>query len=86
MKLIAWNCRGLGNALAICGLLYRQKEEEPNILFLSKTKMDRRRFEGLCWKLGQTNLVVKDCKGQGVDSQFFEEDQSASSEGVPILH
>jgi len=64
MKLIAWNCRELGNGLAIQGLLNLQKVEDPDILFLSKTKMDRRRIEGLRWKLGLTNLVVKDCDGK----------------------
>jgi len=71
MKLIAWNCRGLGNSLAIRSLLNLQKEEDPNILFLSETKMDEKRIEGLRWKLGLMNLVVKDCKGKSGGLAIF---------------
>jgi len=71
MKLIAWNYRGLGNGPTIRSLLNLQKEEDPDILFLSETKMDSRRMEGLRWKLGMTNLVVKDCKGKGGGLAIF---------------
>jgi exonuclease III len=47
MKVIAWNCRGLGNDRAVRGLLNVQKEEDPDILFLSETKMDERKIKGL---------------------------------------
>jgi len=61
----------LGNGPAIRGLLNLQKEEDPDILFLSVTKMDERRIEGLRWKLGLTNLVVKDCVGKSGGLAIF---------------
>lgn len=65
MKIIAWNCRGLGSGAAVSGLLNLQKEEDPDILFLSETKMDERKIDGFRWKLGLTQMVVKDCVGKG---------------------
>jgi exonuclease III len=63
MKIIAWNYRGLGNGAAVRGLLNVQKEEDPDVLFLSKTKMDESRINGLRWKLGLTNTIMKNCSG-----------------------
>ena len=71
MKIIVWNCRGLGNGPAIRGLLNLQKEEDPDILFLSETKMDERGIERLRWKLGLTNMVAKDCKGKSGGLAIF---------------
>ena len=71
MKIIAWNCRGLGNSLAIRSLLNLQRKENPDILFLSETKMDERRIESLRCRLGLTNLVVKDYKGKSGGLAIF---------------
>jgi exonuclease III len=65
MKIIAWNCRGLGNSPAVHGLLKCQKSEEPDILFLSETKMDERRMETIRVKLGMSKMEVVDCVGKG---------------------
>ena len=39
-KLLAWNYRGLGNALVVRGLQRCQKAEQADILFLSEIKLD----------------------------------------------
>jgi exonuclease III len=63
MKIIARNYRELGNASTVRGLLELQKQESPDILFLSELKMDRKRMERFRWMLNIPNLMVKDCKG-----------------------
>jgi hypothetical protein len=62
---------GLGNDPAAKGLLALQKEVDPNILFLSETKMNGRRMEPFRRKLGLTNLVVKDCEGRSGGLALF---------------
>ena len=70
MKIIAWNCHGLRNNAIVHGLLNVQKED-PDILFLSKTKMDRARIQGFRLKLGLTNMMSKDCYGKCVGLAIF---------------
>ncbi|KAK1650817.1 hypothetical protein QYE76_068622 [Lolium multiflorum] len=64
MKAIAYNCRGLGNQPAVQGLLELQKAEDPDILFLSETKLDRERMKRIKVLLGMPNMEAKDCEGR----------------------
>jgi exonuclease III len=61
----------MGNGPTICGLLDLQKREDPDVLFLSETKMKEGSMEWLRWKLGMPNMVVKDCCGQSGGLALF---------------
>lgn len=50
MKIIVWNCLGLGNGLAVHDLLDVQRQEDPDILFMSETKMDKDKVQGFRWR------------------------------------
>lgn len=65
MKIIAWSCRGLGNHPTVRSLLELQKTEQADMLFLSETKLDKRRMERFKWLLGLGNMVVRNCVGKG---------------------
>ena len=63
MRITVWNCRGLGNGPADRGLLDLQNQD-PDILFLPETKMDKRRMQWLQHLLGMLKMIVKDCEGK----------------------
>ena len=63
MRLLTWNCQGLGNGPSIRGLLDVQKQEAPDVLFLSVTKHDGKWMDWLRWKLEMPNMVVVNSEG-----------------------
>ena len=88
MKLIAWNCRGLGTSLTIHSLLDLQKGEDLDILFLSETKMNEKRTEGPkveAWvnKFGGKRLQWEEWWSYDLLKKGY---QPPSSRGFSILH
>jgi exonuclease III len=47
MRLLSWNCQGLGNPCTVRELLLLIKEKDPSILFLSETRLDKFGVENL---------------------------------------
>jgi exonuclease III len=64
MKLISWNCRGLGNPGAVRDLQQMVKEKKPTLLFLMETKSRQRTMEGLRVKLGFAGFFIVDPVGR----------------------
>jgi exonuclease III len=87
MKLMVWNCRGLGNSPAVRGLLRCQKSVDADILFLSETKLDERRMEKFKAKLGMGNMVVVDAVGQsGGLVAFWRKEVNVAVKGRSKYH
>jgi exonuclease III len=84
MIIYGWNGRGMGNDPAVRGLLDLRKKVDPDVLFLSETKMDRRKIKGLRWKLDMPNMLVKDSSGQsGGLAMFWKRDVKVQLIGAP---
>jgi exonuclease III len=71
MKIGGWNGRGCGNGPAVRGLLALQKKEDPDVLFLSETKLDKKGIEKIKYKLGFPNVVFKECEGKSGGLAMF---------------
>lgn len=51
MKVLAWNCRGLRNQLVIPALCLQVRQQDPDLVFLSETKLLQHEFERLKGKI-----------------------------------
>ena len=63
MSVLSWNCRGLGNALAVQMLQDLIHHKRPDFIFLIETLYSRSRVDFIRNKLGYAGLFVIDCIG-----------------------
>ncbi|XP_044399391.1 elongation factor 1-alpha-like isoform X1 [Triticum aestivum] len=68
MKIISWNCRGLGNGPAVRSLLELGRVEVPDVLFLCETRLTEKKLGRFRWSLGLANMVAwkDESSGRGV--------------------
>jgi exonuclease III len=64
MKILSWNCWGLGNPQAVRSLCCLVKDKKPTLVFLMETKVSRRKARFLPHKLGFENMFVVDNQGK----------------------
>ena len=66
MKLLSWNCQGLGNPWTIHNLHKLVKDKAPTVCFLMETRLDRERFDWYCRELLYKNkLIIKKLNSGG---------------------
>ena len=60
MRLLAWNCQGLGNHWTVRSLHKLVKDQAPTVCFLMETRLDKDGFDIPCKDLPfQNKLMVK---------------------------
>ena len=65
MKILAWNCRGLGNRLAVQELVDIVQAQDPSIVFLFETWSDWEQMVGIKERLDFGDLCIVPSEGRG---------------------
>ena len=66
MRLLSWNCQGLGNPWIIRSLRKLVRDQAPTVCFLMETRLDREGFDNKCDDLPfQNKVVVKKPNSRG---------------------
>jgi exonuclease III len=58
MKILSWNCRGLGNPRTVRDLCHMVKEKRPEVVFLMETKCRNAKMERVRVRIGFEGLFV----------------------------
>ncbi|XP_075665089.1 uncharacterized protein LOC142634697 [Castanea sativa] len=58
MRLLSWNCQGLGNCWTVRSLHDLVKDHVPNVCFLMETRLDRDGFMKHCRDLAYLNILI----------------------------
>lgn len=64
MKILAWNCCGLGSARAVRALLEVRRRLNPDVLFLSETHLDNAKAENVRRRAGFDRMIVDESDGR----------------------
>ncbi|KAL1293347.1 hypothetical protein AAHE18_19G066400 [Arachis hypogaea] len=65
MRIISWNCRGLGNPWTVRALSKLIRQKGPNLVFLMETRRKETEMMRMRYKGGLANVVAVDCEGEG---------------------
>ena len=71
MKIMSWNCRGLGSSRTVHELTKLLRKYKPQILFLIETKRKRAELEGLRNKWSFDYCLSVDCIGRAGGLALF---------------
>ena len=65
MKILSWNCRGLGQPRTVQELVCLTKTHRPIVIFLWETRKNKDYVELLRYRLGMNNLLNVSSYGKG---------------------
>lgn len=71
MKILSWNCRGLGQPRTVQELVCLVSTHRPSIIFLSETRQNKERASNLRWRLGLKNCMLHDGCGKGAGIALY---------------
>ena len=77
MRLLCWNCQGLGNPWTVRSLQKLLKDQAPTVCFLMETRLNRKGFDKHCREIKFPNkLIVKKHDSRGGLALLWKRDVS----------
>jgi len=87
MKILSWNCRGIGNPATVRELRDFAKDNAPSVIFIMETQIAKYRVENLRYTLGfDYSFVVGSCGRSGGLGLFWKNDVSVSVKKFSKYH
>jgi exonuclease III len=74
MRILIWNCRGLGQAQTVQELARLVREFKPDLVFLSETRQNKAVVVKVCSRVGFSNCLPINMEGKGGGSALFVSD------------
>lgn len=71
MKILFWNCRGLGQPQTVQELTRLIREHKPSLVFLSETRQNKAIVEGICRRNSFSNCLPVCVEGKGGGLALF---------------
>jgi exonuclease III len=65
MRILIWNCRGLGQPRTVQELARLVREYKPDLVFLSETRQNKIIVERVCNRVGFSNCLPVCVEGKG---------------------
>ncbi|XP_058758387.1 uncharacterized protein LOC131631620 [Vicia villosa] len=65
MKVLSWNCRGLGSPRAVRALLRLTRLENPDVLFIMESRLKQEEAQSIKYRCGFDSGISVDCRGEG---------------------
>jgi exonuclease III len=74
MRILIWNCQGLGQARTVQELARLVRELKPDLVFLSETRQNKAAVAKVCSRVGFSNCLPISVEGKGGGLALFVSD------------
>lgn len=74
MRILVWNCRGLGHPRTVQELIRLVRMHCPNVVFISEVRQQKFFMENIGWRIGFRNCYPVPVKGKGGGLALYWDD------------
>ena len=74
MKLLSWNCRGIGQPRTVQEMMHLMQVHHPSVVFIFETRQNSTKVHKVRMRLGLKHCLLHDGKGKGACIALYWDD------------